>query len=139
MNRNAARLTRGAISLSSSGHLPDIVGLHNGEAGDVAAGPRKTLDQAATDRVGDDRENNGDGARLLQQRRHMPVLRDGKLAGIISIRGIVAPAVVIDKVFQLAVGERLRLAMTAEDNQAPGGIGKQVSKLYVQRLHELAT
>jgi hypothetical protein len=49
--------------------LPAIVGSINGETGDVAARTRKTLDQAATDRIGDDRENDGDGARLLQQRR----------------------------------------------------------------------
>ena len=89
VDKKAGRVDRGGNPLGRSGHLPDIVGLHNGEAGDVAAGPRKTLDQAATDRVGDDRENNGDGARLLQQRRHMPVLRDGKLTGIISIGDVV--------------------------------------------------
>ena len=32
----------------------------------------------------------------------------------------------------------MRLAMTAEDDQAPGVVGQQVSKLYVDRLHELA-
>jgi hypothetical protein len=30
--------------------------------------PRKARDEAAADRVGDERENDGDDARLLQQR-----------------------------------------------------------------------
>ena len=38
----------------------------------------------------------------------------------------------------LLLGSDLRLAMTAEDDQAPGGVGKQVPKLHVDRLHELA-
>ena len=28
--------------------------------------------------------------------------------------------------------------MTAKDDQAPGGVGEQVSKLYVDDLHKLA-
>ncbi len=39
------------------------------ETGDVAARPRQALDKAAANRIGNDRENNGDGARLLQPRR----------------------------------------------------------------------
>ena len=65
----ATRSTRGAISLSSSSHLPAIVGSEIGETGDVAARPRKARDEAAADRIGNARENDGDGARLLQQRR----------------------------------------------------------------------
>ena len=42
--------------------------LESGETGDVAARPRKARDEAAADRIGNDRENDGDGARLLQQR-----------------------------------------------------------------------
>ena len=40
-----------------------------GETGDVAARPRKARDEAAADRIGNDGENDGDGARLMQQRR----------------------------------------------------------------------
>ena len=42
------------------------------------------------------------------------------------------------KCVQRALRERLRLAMTAEDDQAPGGVGKQVSELHVHGLHKLA-
>ena len=38
------------------------------KTGDVAARAREARDEAAADRVGNDRENDGDGARLLQQR-----------------------------------------------------------------------
>jgi hypothetical protein len=40
-----------------------------GKAGDVAARPREARHEAAADRIEDDRENDGDGACLLQQRR----------------------------------------------------------------------
>ena len=40
-----------------------------GEAGDVAARPRKARNETAADRIGNDYENYGDGARLLQQTR----------------------------------------------------------------------
>jgi hypothetical protein len=43
--------------------------LNIGETGDVAARPRKARDEAAADRIGNDGENDGDGARLMQQRR----------------------------------------------------------------------
>src|SRR5260221_14346603 len=39
------------------------------ETGDVAARSREGRDEAAADRVGNERENDGDGARLLKQRR----------------------------------------------------------------------
>jgi hypothetical protein len=42
--------------------------LRNVETGDVAARPREARDEAAADRIGNVRENDGDGARLLQQR-----------------------------------------------------------------------
>jgi hypothetical protein len=42
--------------------------LGNDETGDVAARPRETRDETAADRIDNERENDGDGARLLQQR-----------------------------------------------------------------------
>src|SRR5262249_17598873 len=39
------------------------------ETGDISSRLRKARDEAATDRIGDKRENDGDGACLLQQRR----------------------------------------------------------------------
>src|SRR5215831_14422531 len=39
------------------------------ETGDVAARVRQARDEAAANRVGNERENDGDGARLLKQRR----------------------------------------------------------------------
>src|SRR5262245_38328732 len=41
-------------------------GLNTGEASDVAAWPRKARDKAAADRIGNSRENDRNGARLLQ-------------------------------------------------------------------------
>ena len=38
--------------------------LENGEAGDVTAGPREICDEAITDRIGDQRENDRDGLGL---------------------------------------------------------------------------
>ena len=43
--------------------------LHQDKAGDVAARPLKARDEAAADRIDNVYENNGDGARLLQQSR----------------------------------------------------------------------
>ena len=43
--------------------------LEHGETGDVTARPREARDEAAADRIGNDRENDRDGARLLQQSR----------------------------------------------------------------------
>jgi hypothetical protein len=45
-----------------------VLKLH--EAGGIAAGTRKTIDEAGTDWVGDTHEHDGDCARCLQQRRH---------------------------------------------------------------------
>src|SRR4029453_16669878 len=42
--------------------------LYKSETGDVAARPREARDEAAADRIGNGRENDGDGVRLLQQR-----------------------------------------------------------------------
>ena len=36
------------------------------KSGDVAARPRQTFDEAATDRIGHHHEDDGNGARLLQ-------------------------------------------------------------------------
>jgi hypothetical protein len=41
-----------------------------GKTGGVAARPRQAVDVGVTDRVGDDREHDRHGARLLQQRPH---------------------------------------------------------------------
>jgi hypothetical protein len=41
--------------------------LRKDETGDVTARPREVRDEAAADWVGNDRENDGDGARLLKQ------------------------------------------------------------------------
>ena len=43
--------------------------LHRDETGDVTARPRKARDESAADRIGNESENDGDGARLLQQSR----------------------------------------------------------------------
>src|SRR6516164_6801085 len=43
--------------------------LHSDETGDVSSRPRKARDEAAADRIGNERENDGDGACLLQHRR----------------------------------------------------------------------
>ena len=45
--------------------------LHIRKASDVAARPRKARDEAAADRIGKSRENDRDGARLLQQSRRV--------------------------------------------------------------------
>jgi hypothetical protein len=41
---------------------------HSLETGDVAARLRQARDEAAADRIGNRRENDGDGARMLQER-----------------------------------------------------------------------
>ena len=69
LNRKATRLTRGAISLSSSSHLPAIVGSILMKPVTLPPGRGQARDEAAADRIGNGRENDGDGARLLQQRR----------------------------------------------------------------------
>ena len=42
--------------------------LREDETRDIPAWPRQARDKTAADRIGNDRENDGDGARLLQQR-----------------------------------------------------------------------
>src|SRR6516225_3029854 len=68
LNRIATLATRGATSLSSSTHLPDIVG--SVTINPVALPPSrgKFRDEAAPDRIGGDRENDRNGTCLFQQR-----------------------------------------------------------------------
>src|SRR5215471_17109872 len=68
LNRKATLSARGAISLSNSSHLPAIVG-YSDETGDVSSRLGKARDEAAADWIGNERENDGDGASLSQQRR----------------------------------------------------------------------
>ena len=49
----AARVTPGAISLSSSSHFAAHAVFELGETGGVAARPRQAVDKAGADRVGD--------------------------------------------------------------------------------------
>ena len=72
LNSIATLPTRGAISLSISTHLPALRRLRNVEPGNIAAGSREARDEAAADRIGKCRKNDGDSVRLLQQGR-----RDG--------------------------------------------------------------
>ena len=48
----AARVMRGAISLSNSSHFP-LMPYSNHETGGVAARPRQAIDEAGADRIGD--------------------------------------------------------------------------------------
>src|SRR6516225_5003700 len=65
LNKAATRVTRGASSLSSSTHLPACVG--SVTAKPVALPPgRGKLATKPLDRIGNNRKNDGDGARLLQ-------------------------------------------------------------------------
>ena len=65
--RTATRITPGAISLSSSTHLPLSPYSNRLKSGDVAARPCQALDEAGTDRVDDSHEYDRHGAgRLLQ-------------------------------------------------------------------------
>ena len=71
--RTNTRVTPGAISLSSSSHFAAMP-YRVGKAGGIAARVRQAVDEAGTDRVGDDGEHDRNGARRLQQRRHGPRL-----------------------------------------------------------------
>ena len=64
----AARVMRGAISLSSSSHFPLITVFEQRKTGGVATGPRQALDEARADRIGDMHEHDRHGAGRLQQR-----------------------------------------------------------------------
>jgi hypothetical protein len=63
-SRKLGWLMPGAISLSSSTHLPAIVGSTRVKPVTLPR-PWEARDEAAADRIGNGRENNGDGARLL--------------------------------------------------------------------------
>ena len=65
--RTAARVTRGAISLSSSSHFAAHAVFESRETGGVAARPRQAVDEAGADRIGDNREHDRHGAGRLQQ------------------------------------------------------------------------
>ena len=58
----ATRVTRGAISLSSSSHFPLYAVFERSKTGGVAARPRQALDEAGADRIGDDHEHDRHGA-----------------------------------------------------------------------------
>ena len=60
--RTAARVTPGAISLSSSSHFALRLYSNDSEAGDIAAGPRQALDEARADRIGGLGEHDRHGA-----------------------------------------------------------------------------
>ena len=77
--RTATRVTRGAISLSSSSHFPLMPYSNEDEAGDVAAWPRQAVDKAGADRVGDIREHDRHGAGRLQQCRHGSGCRSARM------------------------------------------------------------
>ena len=66
----AIRVTRGAISLSNSSHLPLKPYSKMRKPVALPPGPRQTIDEAGTDRVGDAREHDWHRAGRLQQRRH---------------------------------------------------------------------
>jgi hypothetical protein len=68
----AARVTRGAISLSSSSHFPPDAVFEIGKTGGVAARPSQAVDEAGTDRVRSQREHDRYGTGCLQQRAHGP-------------------------------------------------------------------
>ena len=63
--RTAARVTPGAICLSSSSHFPLMPYSNCDKAGGVAARPRQAIDEAGADRIGDDREHDRHGAGRL--------------------------------------------------------------------------
>ena len=66
LNKKAARLTRGAISLSSSSHLLLIVGSIMVKPVALPPGRGRLLNEAAADWIGNNHKNDGDGTRLLQ-------------------------------------------------------------------------
>jgi hypothetical protein len=54
--KTAARVTVGAISLTSSSHFPPQTVLEGHEAGRIAARPRQAVDEAGRDRIAYGRE-----------------------------------------------------------------------------------
>src|SRR5215471_14633076 len=66
----ATRFTPGAISLSSSSHLPLMLNSKDAKSCDVGARSRQALDPAAADRIDRRHEHNRHGAACLLQRAH---------------------------------------------------------------------
>src|SRR5215470_371031 len=64
----AARVTRGAISLSTSSHFPPIP--NSKEVNPVALPTGQACDIAAADRIGDIHEHDGHGAARVLQRSY---------------------------------------------------------------------
>src|SRR5215470_11122012 len=64
--RTAARVTLGAISLSSSGHFPHRLYSNINKAGSVAAGPRQTLNKSGAYGVRHYDKDNWNGASSFQ-------------------------------------------------------------------------
>src|SRR5215813_13428582 len=67
LNSIATRATRGAISLSSSSHLPAIVGSVKMKPVTLPPGRAKLATKPLPIGIGNDRKNDGDRARLLKQ------------------------------------------------------------------------
>src|SRR5262249_8209623 len=77
-----ARVTPGAISLSSSSHLPPIRGLEIGESDKVRTGTCQARDEAAADRVCHLQEHDRHGGCFLVQRpRRRRALRHNDVGG----------------------------------------------------------
>jgi hypothetical protein len=71
LNKTATRLTRGLAAYRV---------LHHGETSGVAARSCEAINEAATDRIANNTENDGDGVRLMQQRgRRRCVLRKNEV------------------------------------------------------------
>ena len=68
--RTPTRVTRGAISLSSSSHFAAQAVFELDEAGGIAARPRQALDKAVADRIDSLGEHDRHGAARLLQRHH---------------------------------------------------------------------
>ena len=69
----AARVTRGAISLSSSSHFPAKPNSEVTNPVVLPPGRCQTRDQAAADRIGDTRKHDRHAAGRLLQRAHSRV------------------------------------------------------------------
>jgi hypothetical protein len=70
LNRKATRATRSAISLSSSNHFAGHARLHDNETGSVATRAREARNEAVAERIGDEREDDGDAAAFAAARSH---------------------------------------------------------------------
>ena len=70
LNMISARVTRGAISLSSSAHLPPTLGPQIGEPGRVATWTRQARNEALGNRLADPHEHDWKRARHLLRPAH---------------------------------------------------------------------